>query len=320
MSDFDSPWKEGLDYFFQAFLEFFFADLHQGIDWNRGYEILDKELEQIVREGDVGKRLADKLFKVWRTNGEELCILIHVEVQSQHDPEFAERMHMYHYRIYDRFRRPVVSLAVLGDTSRSWRPNQFRYELFGCKMELVFPVVKLVDYGRDPVALETSPNPFGLIVLTHLQSQATQGQPEERCQWKIRLAKALLDRGIDPEEVRLLFKFIDWMMELPDELAAQFETEIYRYEQEKKMPYITTIEQRGIEKGRQEGREEGRQEEALENLTMGLEERFGEAGKQLLPALKEISDLDQLRAILKTLWKAQSLEEVKQMLPNSSNS
>lgn len=53
MSDFDSPWKEALDRFLPAFLEFFLPTVHAAIDWDRGYEALDKELQQIVREGET---------------------------------------------------------------------------------------------------------------------------------------------------------------------------------------------------------------------------------------------------------------------------
>ena len=48
MSDFDSPWKEALDLFFEAFLELFFPQAHADIDWSQGWESLDKELQQIV--------------------------------------------------------------------------------------------------------------------------------------------------------------------------------------------------------------------------------------------------------------------------------
>ena len=35
MADYDSPWKEALDVFFEAFLELFFPQAHADIDWNR---------------------------------------------------------------------------------------------------------------------------------------------------------------------------------------------------------------------------------------------------------------------------------------------
>ena len=43
--------------------------IHADIDWKRGYESLDTEFQQLIQEAQVGKRLADKLFKVWLKNG-----------------------------------------------------------------------------------------------------------------------------------------------------------------------------------------------------------------------------------------------------------
>ena len=36
--DWDSPWKETLQHFLRAVLAFFFPDLHDAIDWSKGYE------------------------------------------------------------------------------------------------------------------------------------------------------------------------------------------------------------------------------------------------------------------------------------------
>jgi hypothetical protein len=95
----DSPWKEALEHFLEWFLALCFPDVHAGIDWARGYQSLDKELQQIVRDARLGKRLADKLFKVWRKDGQQACLLVHVEVQRRREQTFAERMFVYSYRI-----------------------------------------------------------------------------------------------------------------------------------------------------------------------------------------------------------------------------
>jgi hypothetical protein len=46
MSDYDSPWKEMLEGYFPDFMVFFFPEAYEDIDWARGYESLDKELQQ----------------------------------------------------------------------------------------------------------------------------------------------------------------------------------------------------------------------------------------------------------------------------------
>jgi hypothetical protein len=52
-------------------MAFFFPDIDAQIDWQRGWEFLDKELQQIVRDAEVGRRFVDKLVKVWRRKGGE---------------------------------------------------------------------------------------------------------------------------------------------------------------------------------------------------------------------------------------------------------
>ena len=129
MPDYDSPWKEALDAYFQPFLALFFPDIHADIDWSRGHEFLDKELQKIVPKGAGGRLYMDKLVKVWRRNGRETWVLIHVEVQTQRDPRVPKRMFGYNTRIADRYNRRVVSLAVLADDDPDWRPDHYEDDL-----------------------------------------------------------------------------------------------------------------------------------------------------------------------------------------------
>jgi len=50
LSDFDSPWKEALQHFLPRFLAFFYPDIYADIDWSKGYQSLDKELHQLIRD------------------------------------------------------------------------------------------------------------------------------------------------------------------------------------------------------------------------------------------------------------------------------
>ncbi|MBF0258707.1 MAG: hypothetical protein HQK62_07705 [Desulfamplus sp.] len=62
--DYDSPWKDILERFFIDFLSFFFPDVHAGIDWENEYTFLDKEFQQLVRDSEMGRRLADKFSQI----------------------------------------------------------------------------------------------------------------------------------------------------------------------------------------------------------------------------------------------------------------
>ena len=309
MTDYDSPWKEALDDYLPWFLEFFFPVVHAGMDWDRPYEILDKELEQIVGEGELGKRLADKLYKVWRKDGQEVWILIHIEVQSQRDNDFPKRMYIYHYRIHDKFDRPVVSLAVLADESSQWRPCEYGYEEYGCQLRFLFPIVKLLDYKNDLEALEQHDNPFALLTLIHLQTQATHNADPDRCDLKIHLSKGLMERNWEPKRIRKFLKFIDWMMTLPDILKTKVRDELVAYTKEKQMPYITSYEQFGIEKGLEKGREEGREEGERLLVQKLLEDKYGPLSPTVPEKLQQWPK-ERLVQLIKDVCDGQTLKEL----------
>ncbi len=46
--DYDSPWKEAMDRYFEWFMRFFFPRQHALIDWRRDSESLDSELRKLA--------------------------------------------------------------------------------------------------------------------------------------------------------------------------------------------------------------------------------------------------------------------------------
>lgn len=269
-----------------------------------------------MRDAELGRRFADQLVKVWRLGSEEAWVLVHVEVQSQEESTFEERMFVYFYRIYDRYRRQVVSLAVLGDTRSTWRPNQFSYALWGCEVSFRFPVVKLLDYQQQWTVLEASRNPFATVVMAHLQAQETRLDAQGRLVSKLALTRRLYEQGYERQDVVNLFCFIDWVMNLPAALEQEFWQAVRNLEEERRMPYITSVEriaiQKGIEQGIEQGREQMRQV-LLESLELGLELKFGSEGLGIFPEISQIYNLEQLRAIQMGLRTAQTLEELRQV-------
>jgi hypothetical protein len=72
-------------------------------------------------------------------------------------PQFVFRCNPPHRGVH---RRPVASLAVLGDADANWRPDRFEYNLYGFSHDFRFPIVKLLDYRADLSALEQEANPL----------------------------------------------------------------------------------------------------------------------------------------------------------------
>ena len=289
--DYDSPWKTAVEQYFPEFMAFYFPDAQVKIDWAKGYVFLDQELQSLTRDAELGRRLLDKLVQITLLSGAEEWIYIHIEVQGAQQAEFGERMFVYNYRIYDRYRRPVASMAVLADAHAAWRPDHFSYSVLGSETSIRFPVAKLTDYRDRLDELEVSENAFALITAAHILTRQTRKNDQARKDAKSQLVRLLYHRKWDKQRVIDLFTVLDWMMKLPEELEQQLWHEIEAIEEKEKMRYVTSVErigiakglqvglQQGREEGRQEGRREGRQEGRQEGetrlLKKQLERRFG---------------------------------------------
>ena len=103
--------------------------------------------------------------------------------------------------------------------------------------------------------LEASQNVFATVVMTHLKAQETRRSPKRRKEWKLALIKRLYERGYDRSAIMNLFTFVDWVMLLPEATKVEFWQELKIYEEERKMPYITSVEQIGYDRGVQVGKE-----------------------------------------------------------------
>lgn len=310
--DQDNPWKEILERFFPQFMQFFFPQAYLDINWRRRYEFLDKELQQVVRDAELGKRLVDKLVKVWRKDGKQTWILIHIEIQGTKDKTFAERIYIYNYRLYDRYHHQVASFAILTDSNKQWRPSEFVYQLLDCEVKLKFSIAKLLDFKSQKAFLAQSKNPFAIVVMAHLQMQATKKNKQKRLNEKLTLAKQLYKQGYNKQEIIGLYKFIDWIMVLPTELEQQFLQTITTYEEEMKMPYVSSAERFGIEKGLKQGRQEGL-EQGLEGLKEAIRDvltvRFQELPTNLITKIDEIKDLTRLKELHRKALQVNTLME-----------
>jgi hypothetical protein len=263
-SDHDSPWKEALDRFFPEFLALLFPAIHAEIDWRAPYRSLDSELQQITGDADSGRRYADKLLDVRTRDGHETWVLVHVEVQGDAQAVFPQRMFQYNDRIRDRYDRSVVSLAVLSDGNRPFRPVSYADGRWGCQILFEFPMVKLLDFVEPErwAALEASDNVFALVVMAQIRAKVTP-DGETLQGWKFRLIRLMYERGYERALILELFRLIDWMIRLPAGLEADFRQQLYAYEEQHRMPYVTTVEQAGIQRG-----------EAIILLAL-LQEKFG---------------------------------------------
>lgn len=304
-NEYDPPWKSILSAYFEAFMHFFFPKAAADIDWELGYESLETELESLIRRENRGNQIVDKLMKVWRLSGQEVWVLIHIEVQASPEPGFAERMYSYWSTIRFHYRADVFSCAILADDRPNWRPDYFETALWGTKNRFEFTTVKLLDYAHDIDALERSNNPFAQVVLAQLRTIQTSIDAPERRVFKFQLFRLLYQKGYSLKMRKDLVVFLDWVMTLSEELTKEYLSEITRYDEEQKMKYIPTWGRESFEEGRAEGRE------ALQGAILDtLEARFGKDHHELSAIqnkLHHIEEIDRLRQLVPTAALTKSL-------------
>ncbi|MBX3167634.1 MAG: transposase [Candidatus Eremiobacteraeota bacterium] len=291
-TDYDLHWKIAITQYFRAFLEFFFPRIAAEIDWGRAWAPLDKELLPGRGDDEVGAREADLLFRVYRNTGEESWVLIHLEIQATRQAlqVFEERVWVYAARTRLRYHRKVCSLAILADLSPSWRPHCFLEELWGCRMSLSFPTVKLLDLEKTLGPL--SDNPFSWIVRFHLAAKRSKAGGVQRRSYKRAyllafwraVRQGLLDRK-DVNKLRTIENMIDGLLSLSHENDKLFRKELERDEEigqmKKQMPRLTMFERWAREDALEEGRRWAEQERQRADEERQRAERFAQKLREL---------------------------------------
>ncbi len=218
-------------------------------------------------------------------------------------------MLVYNYRLDDRYNCPIVSLAILGDDSPHWRPNQYQSSQWGCNLHFEFPMVKLLDYKDDWEALENNDNPFAIVTMAHLKTKETHNDPDARKAWKFRLTTMLYDRGYKKQDILELYNFLDFMMTLPESLSQQFDTELEAFEETKKMKYVTTIERRAEARGIELG-----ERSLMQRL---LTRRFGDLQDPIGVQISSLT-IDQLEALGDALLDFTTIDDLTHWLDTQS--
>lgn len=264
----DNAWKDILNKrYFPYFLKFYFPDIYEDIDFNKKFEFLDKEFQRIVKENEIGDKRADKLIKVFLKDGSEQWLLIHIEIQGYYEKNFEERLYIYNYRIFDRYNKEVITLAILTDENDKFRPHKYEVKRWGFRLGFEFPIIKIIDFKDKIKNIEKSVNPFAVVTLTYLRLMETKNDNNKKLFWKKTLVKSLFRKGFTRNDIIELYNFIDWIVTLPKDLEIKFRDDIIKFEEAKKMPRITNIQKIGFE----EGMEKKAIETAIKMLNRNME-------------------------------------------------
>jgi hypothetical protein len=171
-------------------------------------------------------------------------------------------------------------------------------------------MVKLLDYRDKWKELEGDSNPFAIVTMAFLKTVETQGNDQERYQWKKHFLLELYRRGLNRETILALYEFLDIVMALPEAKDDELNEEIKQTSEENKMSIITTAERIGMRKGREEERILG----LREMISDILEIKFGVVGLELFDPVEQVPDIETLQKIRAELKRVQSIAEAEALI------
>ena len=100
ITDFDLRWKELIHCFTEDFVAFFLPTLYPLVNFSKPPEFLEQELQKLFTdENRTGKKISDKLIKLYLKDGQEWFVLVHVEVEGDAPNTYAKEVFKYFYRI-----------------------------------------------------------------------------------------------------------------------------------------------------------------------------------------------------------------------------
>jgi len=208
----DQLWKNILEDVFDDLLRFVFPEADKVFDMQRGFEYLDKELNELTPEPDKGPatRFVDKLVKVCRRDGKKEFILIHIEVQgtTKKREQFPERMFQYYYRIFDRYRVPMTAIAIFTGFDGKKVPNRYEYHFLGTSHIYQYNTLNIL--GPKETELEESDNPFAVVLLAARKALLAGHCPEKMLlEQKLLVAKLLLSKKqFSHKKIRKILLFL----------------------------------------------------------------------------------------------------------------
>ena len=262
-TDHDQLFKELIHTFFAEFLELFFPEVHKYIDFS-AIRPLSEEVFTDLLGGE--SRRADIVIEA-TLKGEETILIIHVEPQSYYQANFHERMYLYFSLLYNKYRKPILPIAVFKYDKNYNEKNEF---------SMSFPFFHVLSFQFLTLTLRKlrwrdfihSNNPVAAALLCKMGFTEA-----ERVEVKKEFLRMLVRMQLDPARQRLIYGFFERYLKLTDEEEKVLMQEVNKLDPElasKIMELPISYEERGKEIGKEIGRNEEKREIAKKMILKGL--------------------------------------------------
>ena len=158
-----------------------------------------------------------------------------------------------------------------------------------CARHIEYPVARIGDFTGRWNELQTSDNPFAVVVMAQLKSLEAKDDNTLKFAAKRELLRGLYHRGFSRQGIANLFRVIDYLITLPREVEDKLQEEMHEIEEGRKEMLVTSWEMIAAQKGRQQGLQEGLQK-GLESLVVQLlTQRFGELSARTRKQLSSLT-------------------------------
>lgn len=268
----DLMWKTVLVEGFDDALLFFMPELAKARDNSRATILTTEELPAIGAENDRDARISDLSFSVPVKGGGERRVAFVIEQQHTSDRDFALRMFEEFYRMADRMRIPVTSLAIF--TGQVKEVDRYDYSCFGTELSFKYNSYSVAK--ADVEALRHDDRVFAVVVLAAALMLKAGGDPSNREKYARELLRLMRERDYTVSRKKLLLTFVgrafrvrhdDMSQELKEEwnmLSIPLEEAVERLK-------VQTAFEEGKEEGWEKGKKEGKLEIAKKMLAYGID-------------------------------------------------
>jgi predicted transposase/invertase (TIGR01784 family) len=215
--------------FFPYVLRFFYNNADEIFDMNKGFEWKNTELHEIqpLLSQKGGSRAADLLVKVHLMNGSTELFLLHMEIQKVTNDDFSRRVFEYWYRLTDKHKTAVVSLAVFTGLKTQLQPDRYNFDLLGTELNFKYNTYQIFNHTEEE--LINMDNPFALVVIA-AQQEAIYNKNEQDGLFntRMKIVKALkASNKFNYKKIKEFLYFMDQLIPLTDKkLKTIFDKEI----------------------------------------------------------------------------------------------
>ncbi|MFM2392818.1 MAG: hypothetical protein RLZZ546_800, partial [Bacteroidota bacterium] len=214
----DELWKGAIEDFADSFIKYFYPNYIHLIDWKKEIEFLDSELPRLSRGLRKGKRIADKLLKVYLKDGTEKWFLIHIEVQSQSDKDLQKRMFTMYYRIKDKYDVDVAAMVILA-YNEAKETSVFKESFWDTELIFKYKTYNLAkEVEKGNIDYE---NIFSIIVQSVYIDLKYTVDEEKKFDEKMKLLEDFFGRRINDEEYGEILNFISTFIRFKTDSLAK---------------------------------------------------------------------------------------------------